>query len=249
VLALLLFIVAAGAIFVTGGAWAQVPLPPPRPAIEKAPTRAMPPRGAKRLPRNELPPAEGSPCTDLLADGIAIVELRTSVSGASGEALCGDLAPVRLSAVRLPDGRTVELRPAALVRCEMAHTFARWVRDDLVAALTPYEGYLQRLEIAASYTCRPRNNVSGARLSEHGLANAIDIAAIVLSAGGRIGISEPVRPAILFSEMKRSACARFTTVLGPGADAAHEHHLHVDLAHRRGGYRICQWNQADDPNP
>jgi hypothetical protein len=246
--ALLLLQFAAGAVFAASVASAQVPFPPPRPAIEKTPARAVP-SGAARLPANELPSADGSPCTDLLAEEIAIVELRTSVSGASGEALCGDLAPVRLSAIRLPDGGTVELRPAALVRCEMAHTFARWVRDDLVAALTPHEGSLQRLEIAASYTCRPRNNVSGARLSEHGLANAIDIAAIVLSAGGRIGISEPVRPAILFSEMKRSACARFATVLGPGADAAHEHHLHVDLARRRGGYRICQWNQADDPNP
>jgi len=30
-------------------------------------------------------------------------------------------------------------------------------------------------------------------------------------------------------------------VLGPGADRAHELHLHVDLAERRGGYRLCQW--------
>jgi hypothetical protein len=30
-------------------------------------------------------------------------------------------------------------------------------------------------------------------------------------------------------------------VLGPGADPAHEFHLHVDLAERRNGYRLCQW--------
>jgi hypothetical protein len=41
----------------------------------------------------------------------------------------------------------------------------------------------------------------------------------------------------------------FTTVLGPGSDAAHAHHLHVDLARRRGGYRMCQWNMPIWPMP
>jgi hypothetical protein len=36
-------------------------------------------------------------------------------------------------------------------------------------------------------------------------------------------------------------CARFTTVLGPGSDWYHEDHVHLDLAERRSGYRICQW--------
>jgi Extensin-like protein C-terminus len=45
-----------------------------------------------------------------------------------------------------------------------------------------------------------------------------------------------------------SVCARFTTVLGPGSDWYHEDHIHLDLAERRGGYRICQWN-VYDPMP
>ncbi|MEX0589530.1 MAG: extensin family protein [Xanthobacteraceae bacterium] len=196
-----------------------------------------------------MPSTEGSPCTDLLAEGIAVVEITASVSGLSGEAFCGDVAPVRLSVIRLRDGGTVELRPAALVRCEMAHTFARWVRDDLAAALILGDGTLARMEIAASYTCRPRNNVSGARLSEHGLANAIDLVALVLSGGRRIAVDDNDAPATLLAEMRRSACARFTTVLGPGSDAAHEHHVHVDLARRRGGYRMCQWNMPNWPLP
>ena len=35
---------------------------------------------------------------------------------------------------------------------------------------------------------------------------------------------------------------RFSTVLGPGSDGYHENHIHVDLAERRGGYRMCQWD-------
>jgi hypothetical protein len=46
----------------------------------------------------------------------------------------------------------------------------------------------------------------------------------------------------LRESLKRSTCARFTTVLGPGSDGYHEDHVHVDLAERRSGYRICQWD-------
>jgi hypothetical protein len=45
-----------------------------------------------------------------------------------------------------------------------------------------------------------------------------------------------------------SVCARFTTVLGPGSDWYHEDHVHLDLAERRSGYRICQW-EIWDPLP
>ena len=34
--------------------------------------------------------------------------------------------------------------------------------------------------------------------------------------------------------IRADACARFSTVLGPGSDGHHEEHIHVDLAERRG---------------
>jgi hypothetical protein len=42
--------------------------------------------------------------------------------------------------------------------------------------------------------------------------------------------------------LRASACVRFHTVLGPGSDGNHETHIHVDLAERRSGYKICQWD-------
>jgi hypothetical protein len=42
-------------------------------------------------------------------------------------------------------------------------------------------------------------------------------------------------------EIAESACARFSTVLGPGSDGNHEEHIHVDLAERHGGYKMCEW--------
>ena len=45
--------------------------------------------------------------------------------------------------------------------------------------------------------------------------------------------------------LKASACARFTTVLGPASDGFHENHIHVDVMERRSGYRLCQWAVRD----
>ena len=45
--------------------------------------------------------------------------------------------------------------------------------------------------------------------------------------------------------LKASACARFSTVLGPASDGFHEGHIHIDIAERRSGYRICQWAVRD----
>ncbi len=36
-----------------------------------------------------------------------------------------------------------------------------------------------------------------------------------------------------------AACRRFGTTLGPEANAAHRNHLHVDVAARKGGLKIC----------
>ncbi len=117
---------------------------------------------------------------------------------------------------------------------------ASWVREDVAPAAAALGSALARVEVAASYVCRPRNNVRGAVLSEHGRANALDVRALRLAEGRIIPITAKDVPELM-AEMRRSACERFTTVLGPGADASHEFHLHVDLAARRGGYRMCQW--------
>ncbi|MGL4295058.1 MAG: extensin family protein, partial [Aestuariivirga sp.] len=44
-----------------------------------------------------------------------------------------------------------------------------------------------------------------------------------------------------FLEAVRSgACKQFATVLGPGSDAYHGDHFHVDAIQRKNDYRICQ---------
>jgi hypothetical protein len=49
----------------------------------------------------------------------------------------------------------------------------------------------------------------------------------------------------LREKLRQSACARFSTVLGNGADAYHDSHVHLDLIERSNNYRICQWDVLD----
>ena len=207
------------------------PLPPPRPVIIPEARRAQ---GEFKLAAAPV----GSPCAELLGQEIVLAETGRIVDAAEG---CGMEPTVRLNAVLLPDGTFAKLRPAAVLRCETALAVARWIREDIAAAALVLGSTLARVEVAASYTCRSRNNVAGAVLSEHSRANALDMSAFVLTDGRTLTLTDPKASAEFIAELRRSACARFTTVLGPGADRAHEFHLHVDLAERRGGYRICQW--------
>jgi hypothetical protein len=220
-------------LLAAGPAAAETPLPRPRPPEIG---------GTSEAPRPvAVDPAEaeaaGKACEALLAAGVTVAE---RVEGMAFDNGCGAPALVRLSAVRLADGKRAELKPAALMRCDAALAVANWVREDVAPAAAALGSGLVRVEVAASYVCRPRNNVKGAVLSEHGRANALDVRALGLADGRTVLVTATDAPALL-AEMKRSACVRFTTVLGPGADPSHEFHLHVDLAQRRGGYRICQW--------
>lgn len=154
---------------------------------------------------------------------------------------CLAAASVHVSAIKLAGGKTVELRPAAILRCTMAMAVANWVRDDLAPAAKKLGTGIERIDVAASFACRSRNNVFGAKLSEHGKANALDIRALHFADGRAAVIQHAAGPRDFFDKMRKSACDRFMTVLGPGSDKPHETHLHVDLAERHNNYKICQW--------
>jgi len=223
-----------------------VPMPDIRPLEAPRRTgdnRPRPP-SAILIPKEELE-AAAKLCKSVL-------EKDKMVADTAGPALwdngCGAIGQITVSAIKLANGKQVVLRPAALIRCETAEAIADWVREELVPATEAYSG-LARIDVAASYHCRPRNNIRGALMSEHGRANALDVRAIVMNDGRRFGVDLPETPIQLLNDLRRSSCARFTTVLGPGSDGYHENHFHVDLAQRRGGYRLCQWNVPLPPEP
>jgi len=207
----------------------SVPLPRPRPA--QAPSSQV----------EEFPSA----CRIRLTSELAIAP---SVPMLNGPGECAVTDVVRLQAVVLRDGSRVAVTPPAILRCDMAESVVHWVRDDVAAAVQALGASLRGLENYSSYTCRGRNNIVGAQLSEHGKANALDIHALQLTNGRVVELTDP-HVARDFREITRkSACGRFLTVLGPGSDGYHEDHVHVDLRQRARGYRLCQWD-VRDPEP
>lgn len=213
------------------------PEPAFAPFVPAAPA-APPPSVAPDAPAGEagaLPPV----CAALVEDGAIRAELDPSIPRKGS---CGLAEPVRLTAVRLADGTMVPLKPAAVSNCAVAAAAAGWVREELAPAVAALGAPLAAVRIAASYQCRPRNRIPGARMSEHGLGNALDVGGFEL-ADGRVALVEKGGlPPRLRAAMKESACRRFTTVLGPGSDGYHEDHIHVDLAQRRLDIRLCRWN-------
>ena len=141
----------------------------------------------------------------------------------------------------LTDGNRAAMSPPVIMRCELAEAVGDWVRDDIEPLARKSGGGLSKVLAIAGYACRGRNRVAGAKMSEHGSGNALDLAGFELMSGQMIVVGGKDAPPEFLTGMKASACSRFSTVLGPGSDGFHETHMHVDIAKRRGGYRICQW--------
>jgi hypothetical protein len=225
-----------------------VPLPKPRPA--DAPV-AQPdkPAAAKAPAETEKPTEQAAPtppppsaCRLALTEEIAIAPSVPDIHGPDG---CGGEDLVRLEAVVLPDKRRISVKPAAILRCPMASAVADWIRTDMAPLAASLGSVISDLDNFDSFECRGRNRVVGARLSEHGRANALDVRAFKLANGQSISLTDRSVSRELRESVLHSMCARFTTVLGPGADWYHEDHIHLDLMERHNNYKICQWNVWD----
>jgi hypothetical protein len=170
--------------------------------------------------------------------------LAPPVDSIEGPGACGGTDLVRLEAVLLADNSRVEISPPAVLRCSMAEAIVDWVREDLDQLTTAnLAAKLRSIRNFAAYHCRPRNNITGAAISEHGKGNALDIRSVMLTNGRNVDPTDPKVSREFREGWKKSVCARFSTVLGPGSDGYHENHIHVDLMQRRNGYRaMCQWD-------
>jgi hypothetical protein len=226
-----------------------VPLPRPRPpdlgakpdsaAIPLPPLRSSIPPAVAPTPDTPTPP---SACQLRLPEIAAFTALPPIIA-ANG---CGIEDPVKIAAVLASDGRRIAINPPATLRCTTAEAVAYWVRDDIAPIAAGALGSpLAAVANFDSYECRGRNRVAGAIISEHGKGNAIDIRALMLANGKHYELTDAQVDRGARERLKASACARFTTVLGPESDGYHENHVHVDLAERHGGYRICHWAVHD----
>jgi peptidoglycan hydrolase-like protein with peptidoglycan-binding domain len=183
------------------------------------------------------------------------------------EGLCGAAAPILLKS--LGHDPEVALDPPATVTCALAKALSAWLNESVQPqAKALFNSSVTKLHVG-SYTCRNRNGGADAPLSEHALANAIDISDFILASGERVAVidswpsdnpplpmpnpdrvsstSSVKRVSVSLDDPERAflksvrddACGIFGTVLGPGADEAHKSHLHLDMKERRGG-SFCQ---------
>lgn len=207
------------------------PLPRPRPATAPA----KPPEPDPNIL------AGRDACLERLA---AIAEVEAEPP-AAGQPACQAQDLVRLSAIRLAGGERVAVAATARIRCTLAEALTAWMRDDVAALVSQAGSRPATLVVDTSYECRPRNRIVGAKISEHGRGNAVDLRGFLLADGRHVGLTDPAADKTLRTALAKSVCARFTTVLGPGSDGYHEDHVHLDLAERRKDFRVCQWDVRD----
>ena len=196
----------------TGGAGLR---PRPRPTMMAAPMRepfAQKPASAK-----------GSVCGNPNIKGAAMQAIQSRIKG------CNVAGPVSVTAIN-----GVKLVPSATINCTQAQALADWIDRGLQPQ---FGNQVARLIIADSYSCRPRNNVPGGKVSEHGSGSAVDIEGIVLADGKVLTVAANFGGALRAAY--KAACAEFSTTLGPGSDGYHETHIHLDVA-KRGGRPYCR---------
>ena len=248
--AAILWRVGCGLILGCGSAVAEdvpvpmsVPLPRPRPPLWAEPRSFLEAAGPDFNSAEVT--TEPSDCRKRL-DVIAAISPMPRLIGPGA---CGGGDMVQLDAVLIPGHERVALKPAPVLRCVMAEQLAAWIRDEAAPRVAAAGTALRSVETYDDFDCRGRNRILGAKLSEHGKGNAVDLRTFTLADRQVIGLTDMTAPKDLREAIRASACARFTTVLGPGSDGYHEGHIHLDLAERSRGYRICQWEVREPPPP
>jgi hypothetical protein len=216
------------------------PLPPPRPDRPASPQPEAP---AERPVENEKPAEqkasdEGDDSKAACLKRLNELGLRFESRPPVKENSCGIDNPVLVSA--LPNG--VEVAPPSLMACPVAESLSRWVGEVVAPeAERQFQSAPTKLLIGTSYQCRDQRN--GEKLSEHAFGNGVDVMGFEFAKRVPLTIKahmENSPEGDFQSAIQKAACPIFNTVLGPGSDAAHGDHLHLDLRQRKGDYRICQ---------
>ncbi|MGX7703412.1 extensin-like domain-containing protein [Methylobacterium sp. Gmos1] len=207
------------------------PIPEPAPLPPERPTDV--PSGPAPTPATIVP--DDTACLRRL-DRLGV---KAEPVAPLSDGLCGAAKPLRVTA--LPDG--VALAPAATLTCVAAEALGRWSTEVRVIAEQTLGKAPQTFKIGGSYECRGQNHDPTAKLSEHAYANGVDVMGFTVEgrAPVMVGATREGTPEAAFEAAVRArACGFFRTVLGPGSDAAHANHLHLDERERPAGHRLCQ---------
>jgi hypothetical protein len=215
--------------------------PPPTPDVD-ARGRELWREAEAGLCHAGLSPTRG----DVVAEGPAI----------TGAGACGIDRPLLVHTLAIPISGAVaagRIAPVTLggaqpLSCPLAEATRQWLMESVQpAAMQHFRQPVRALRTLGSYSCRPinagREEETSGRLSEHAFANALDVAAFVLSDGREVSLlrdwsGDAVRAAFL-RDARDGACKAFRTTLGPDYNALHRDHFHLDMARRPFG-AVCR---------
>ncbi|MBP1179699.1 extensin family protein [Methylobacterium sp. PvR107] len=211
------------------GAKPEIPTPPPTP-----PGRPPELSGGAALTLKVAPPDDTACRTRLKRLGVDFEPLTPIAEGQC-------TAPLPLKVTKFADG--VALPQGATLTCRAAEALARWVTEVQVEAERALKHPLTGLELGGSYVCRGQNHDLDAKLSEHAFANAADVMGFTFAGRASIPVkamAEGSDEAQFLAAIRGKACGFFRTVLGPGTNAAHANHFHLDERERNAGHRLCE---------
>jgi hypothetical protein len=218
-----------------------LPLPPSRPT--GAPFKTAP-NSAPQVDETKQAGVTDRACVDRLDS--AGIEFDLVTLSPPANPACAVDTPVKLKSIFL-DSRTkvVRLPDGPTLSCSFSERLSQWIRE-LVAPLIAgkLHAELKAVRTGPGYECRNRNHAEEGKISAHAFGIAIDVTSVELADNRilTIGTKGDQQEQSALDTLRVAACGWFTTVLGPGSDAAHANHLHIDnMQHGTSDrYRICQ---------
>ncbi len=134
-----------------------------------------------------------------------------------GPGVCGIDHPFKVAAFT---GGSIGLKSNVTLACPIIPRIDTWLDEIVKPAAMMYFGVPVLDVKAGSYSCRPRNNQRGAKVSEHAFGNALDVMAFILADGREITVVKGWRGDPAEQEFLREAfvgaCRYFNTVSGTG---------------------------------
>ena len=165
---------------------------------------ARPPVPISIPPRS---PAQPTDCDERLAEIAVIAPMPRLI----GPGACGGRDMVQLDAVLLADGTRIAIKPAPVLRCEMAESFAAWLRDEAA----PRVPATRRPCCAVSRTTMTSNAAAATACSAPSSANTAKATPSTCArsrspTAARIGLTDVTVDKELREGLRESACQRFT---------------------------------------
>ena len=164
----------------------QPPLPERNPVHAGASALKTPPPPGE-VPTTPWSDAEVAAAKAKCTEALSSIKLNYESLAPIKQGLCGAPAPILLKS--LGSDTKVEIDPPATVTCALARALSTWLNETVQPeAEVLFSSRLVKLHNATSYACRNRYGSASQPLSEHALANALDVSEFVLASGEHITV-------------------------------------------------------------